>query len=187
VVAVRHAPVAPVAAGRVHGTVSDPDADREALRRLAPALAPLLARHPPDRVLSSPSRRARQTAALVGEPEVDARLAERAFGLWERRDASLVLSGLDSVHLASAEAWLAASVTGAEAPEAVAARGADLWRELTADRPETVWCVGSAGALRALLASARGWDLARAFAVPLPHGQALRLPWRQDTAAEATT
>ena len=65
---------------------SDPDADPDALAVLRPALAELAHEHPPDRIICSPLKRACSTAALIDHPaEIDERLRERDFGVWEGR------------------------------------------------------------------------------------------------------
>jgi broad specificity phosphatase PhoE len=170
VVALRHASVVPEWRGRWTGAGSDPDADPEALRALWPCLARLAARLPPSRVLVSPLRRARQTAALLGRPlELEPRLEERHFGRWEGRAVAECLRGVDPAHLASADRYLELPVPGAERPEVIAGRAASLWRDLE-DEPGPIWCVGHGGSLRALAAAACLRPLAWAFGLSLPPG-----------------
>jgi len=176
VVAVRHAAVVADGPARWLGARGDPDADTGALRALRPSLRELALAHPPARVLASPSRRARQTAALVGRPlRLDARLAERDFGEWEGRLVEECLATVDPGALEDAEGWLAVRIPGAEPADAVAARGRALWEELAA-APGVSWCVGHGGSVRALMAAARGIALAQAFMTPLPPGTAVLLP-----------
>jgi broad specificity phosphatase PhoE len=176
VVAVRHAAVAPDGPPRFIGARTDPDADTAGLRALRPALRELALAHPPARVVASPSRRARQTAALLGRPlRLDARLAERDFGAWEGRLVDECLATVDPRALEDAERWLAVPIPGAEPADAVAARGRALWEELAA-APGVSWCVGHGGSVRALMAAARGIPLAQAFRTPLPPGAAVLLP-----------
>jgi broad specificity phosphatase PhoE len=175
IVAVRHAAVGAAAAGRWAGARFDPDADGAALRALRPALRALAARHPPARVVASPLRRARQTAALLGRPvAVDARLAERDFGEWEGRPVADCLAAVDPAALADVERYLAIPIPGAEPAEAVLARGRALWAELAA-APGVSWCVGHGGSVRALMAAARGASLAEVFLTPLPPGAVVLL------------
>ncbi|MDX6646933.1 MAG: alpha-ribazole phosphatase [Miltoncostaeaceae bacterium] len=176
VVAVRHAAVGPAAAGRWAGCRFDPDADPAALWALRPTLLELARAHPPARVVASPSRRARQTAALLGRPvEVDARLAERDFGDWEGLSIAECLATVDPDALADAERYLAIPIPGAEPAASVLARGRALWEELAAAQG-VVWCVGHGGSVRALIAAARGVSLAEAFRRPLPPGAVVLLP-----------
>jgi broad specificity phosphatase PhoE len=175
VVAVRHAAVVEAAAGRWAGARFDPDADPAGLRGLRPALQELARAHPPARVVASPSRRARQTAALLGLPlQVDVRLAERDFGDWEGRSVVDCLATVDPDALRDVERYLAIPIPGAEPAASVLARGRALWEELAAAGGVS-WCVGHGGSVRALIAAARGISLAEAFRAPLPPGAVVLL------------
>jgi alpha-ribazole phosphatase/probable phosphoglycerate mutase len=81
---VRHAEPAPDVRGRCYGTL---DVDLSARgREQAAALAQALRDEPIDLVVSSPRRRALETAAALGRPvEIDERLCELDFGDFEGR------------------------------------------------------------------------------------------------------
>lgn len=81
---VRHGETEWTCAGRFCGRSDPPLTDRG--RDDARALRPLLRGETFDRVVSSPSARARETALLAhGEPEIDERLVELDFGELEGR------------------------------------------------------------------------------------------------------
>ncbi len=170
-VLLRHVSVEADAYGLWIGGASDPDADPDALAALRPALATLTQEHPPERIICSPLRRARSTAALVDHPaELDERLRERDFGAWEGRPTEECLAGIDPEWMTSTARWLEMPIPGAETVAAVVARTAALWAELTADPATCVWCVGHAGSLLGLVAAARALPLADVWETPLPRG-----------------
>jgi len=180
-VAVRHAEVVEPARGRWLGAGSDPDADPRALRALRPRLRELAGRHPPTRILASPARRARQTAALLGRPvEVDRRLAERHFGDWEGRSVDECLASVDPRWLSSPERYVDLPVPGAEPAGAVISRVAALWRERAPSAEERLWVVAHGGSLRALVAVARAWTLGEAFRLSIPPGGWLAIGAQED-------
>lgn len=111
----------------------------------ARALAPLLGRERFGRVLTSPRRRARETAALAGFPDatVDEDLQEWRYGAYE---------GLTTEQIRARDpGWTiwARGAPGGESPEAIAAR-LDRLIERLRQGPGPVLCVGHGHALRAL-------------------------------------
>jgi broad specificity phosphatase PhoE len=178
VVLVRHAETA--WSGRRYCGRSDPPlsrAGRLAASRVAAGLVQALS--PSARIVSSPSRRARETAASIAaaagiEPvEIDERWREVDFGIAE---------GLTFDALASREPDLAQSLAdgavdidwpGGERAEAFASRISAAWRELVDAEREAV-VVSHAGPLRFAIALATGVPAA---AVELPAtGAVIRLP-----------
>jgi broad specificity phosphatase PhoE len=176
-VLVRHVAVEAAVEGLWIGGASDPDVDPTALEALRPALAELANRHPPDRVICSPQTRARSTAALLDRPiEIDDRLRERDFGVWEGRPTDECLDGVDRAWMTSTARWLDMPISGAETVAAVITRTAAVWHELIDDPTPCVWCVGHAGSLLGLVAAAHGLALAEVWETPLPRGGWVVLP-----------
>ncbi len=176
IVLVRHAAIERGWSGRWVGGGTDVAADPAALATLGPRLARRAQRDPPDRVISSPLRRARETAALLRcAVEIDPRLAERHFGEWEGRSIDDCLRAVAPEFLASTERWLDLPIPGAEVPGEVAARVSEFATELASHPARLVWCVAHAGTIRLIIAAARGISLADAFQIPIPHGEPIEL------------
>ncbi len=151
----RHAPTAWNEERRIQGRADPPlsDAGRDALKywRLPPAFegAP---------VLTSPLRRAVETAAQFGRARTELRLVEMAWGRWEGqrlRD----LRAADPEGIAAMEArGLDFRPPGGESPREVVDRLRSLLADL-ADH-ERVVLVTHKGVLQALLALTTGWAFA---------------------------
>ncbi len=128
------------------------------------------------RWLTSPLRRASETAALLTDRRVvvEPRLIEMDWGLWEgRRGAELRARA--PAELAAGEALgLDFRPPGGESPREVGARVQALVAELAAD-PAPVVAVCHKGVIRAALALATGWDMRTKPPVRLRRGEALAL------------
>lgn len=158
---VRHAPLAEPArlSGRLDVDCPDPD---------PAALAALRSRLPAEAAwLSSPLRRARRTAALLGaaEPVLDDRLAEQDFGAWQ----GATFAGLEAArdpHLAAFWADPAGTAPpGGESFTELAARVAACVAERSGELAgRDVVAVAHAGPVRAALADALGLAPAAALA-----------------------
>jgi broad specificity phosphatase PhoE len=125
------------------------------------------------RWLTSPLRRARETAALLtGRPVVvEPRLIEMDWGAWQ----GLRAAELDPAKLAANEALgLDFRPPGGESPREVAARVRALVAELAAD-PGPVVAISHKGVIRAALALATGWDMRARPPLRLARDQALAL------------
>lgn len=136
---------------------------REQAVALGKTLAPLAL----DRILSSPLRRALDTALAVAEasgraPAVDHRLVEQDYGVWEGTTRDEVLAG-DEETRHRFQRWLndpSMAPPEGESLNAVADRVRDLARELLERRPgETVVMVSHVGPIKALICVALGLPL----------------------------
>lgn len=192
---VRHG-AAEGAEGRAVGHVdlSLSGAGRRAVERLAATW-----QGPPPRLVTSPLRRAAETAALLAAAwglaaaEPEPRLAELRFGDWDGRR-------WDDVHAADAarlaawgERWWQAPTPGGEGYADLVRRVGAWWDEWSAagegvDGGHATVAVTHAGPIRALLAARLGmpreglWDLAlgtaRASAIEVAPGEPPRLLFR---------
>lgn len=144
---IRHAPLADpgrLAGRRDVAAVVDP----AAARRLAALAGPVA------RVVCSPARRCRDTAAALwpgAKVEEDARLWEQDFGRWE----GLALDGLPDLGVLDAEVLAQAAPHGGESFAALCARTIPAL-EAWAAGGERVAVVAHAGTVRAGLARALG-------------------------------
>jgi len=126
-------------------------------RQVADALSQL----PIRMVVSSPLRRAADTAARISEAcrvelRLDSRLAEGSFGLWEglTRAEVLQLGSQDAEMLARWESDPSAAPPGGESIESVQKRVVQLGEELKGELPDSsVVLVSHVGPIKALLAS----------------------------------
>ena len=150
----RHGETAWSAEGRIQGRADPPltDEAREQLRRFR--LPPLCAGM---RVVTSPLARCVETAALIGAPEAERepRLAEMRWGAWEGRRLAELRAELGA-EMASNEArgW-DFRPAGGESPREVLARVRGWLDSLNSP----TLAVTHRGVIRAVYASAAGWDL----------------------------
>jgi alpha-ribazole phosphatase len=127
----------------------------------------------PDRVVSSPLRRARLTAEAWGLPvEEDERLRERDFGAWEGRPWSELWTEVDDAVRTDPVAYAAFTPPGGEPAAAVAARVGAAVDALTGEPGRVVLAVTHAGPLRLAIAHALGLDARQTFALGAAHGRA---------------
>lgn len=121
------------------------------------------------RRLSSPLRRARQTAELLrpaAPVTTCSTLREMSFGVWEGHSIAVLRNTVGEAFLAEERKGLDFQPPGGESPRAVMRRLAAWARDLD----EPVVAVSHKAAIRALLALATGWDMS---------GKPLhRLDWR---------
>ena len=113
------------------------------------------------RLLSSPLRRARETAALLTgrAPTIDHRLIEMDWGAFRAgASPSCARRRLRQWRRARPAAWISGR-RGGESPREVCARLHPLLAELAAD-PAPVVAVCHKGVIRAALVLATGWDMA---------------------------
>jgi probable phosphoglycerate mutase len=112
------------------------------------------------RVLSSPLRRARATAALLtgGTPIIDDRLIEMDWGDWQGRRLAELRARAPALMAANEARGLDFRPPGGESPREVCARLQALLAELAAD-PQPVVAVCHKGVIRAALVLATGWDM----------------------------
>lgn len=126
-----------------------------------------------DVVVTSPARRARQTAAaFADELAVDARLAERDFGVWEGCSWEEVWAEVPGDVLADAARYAAFTPPQAESMAAVRARIVDAVDDWTAIPGRCVLVVTHAGPVRLAVGHALGVDEAATFALEIAHGLA---------------
>jgi broad specificity phosphatase PhoE len=145
------------AAGRMQGRRDEPlsAAGRAALAavRLPPELAGFA-------WLTSPLRRAVETAACLGiaDARVEPRLIEMDWGDWEGRTLAELRGLPDGVMAHREAAGLDFRPSGGESPREVQGRIAPLLAEVAqAARP--VAAITHKGVIRAVFASATGWDM----------------------------
>lgn len=168
---VRHAAVEATFAGLCFGQRVDPP--------IAPPPEPDVARlrnalPPGSTVVSSPSRRARQTAALLALPfEIDDRWSERDFGTWEGRRWAECWADVPPAHLESADAYVAFTPGGAEPQADVLSRVGAALDDAT-HSTTNVMVITHAGPIRAALTIA-GLTHAEAFAMELTNLSATSL------------
>jgi len=106
--------------------------------------------------LSSPLRRAMETAILLGlEPRAEPRLIEMAWGEWEGKSLGALRAELGSAMAENEARGLDFRPPGGESPRDAQARLRPLLREL---RARTIF-VTHKGVLRALYALASGWKM----------------------------
>jgi len=157
--------------GTYVGTRSDPGLDDHGREQAAEAVVALRDRRFAA-VLCSPLRRARETAAIVTpgvQPRIDARLQELDWGDM----TGLTWAQIESRHPEAAAQWMR---TGWPSPPS----GEDprnLWRRAAAAVLDLhdeglsgdVLVVCHGGVIRALLGAARGFGLAHAWRIQVPH------------------
>jgi broad specificity phosphatase PhoE len=156
---VRHGETADNMQMRYLGIRDEPLTERgiRQARRAADALSQIPIRI----VVSSPLRRAADTAARICEAcgvelRLDSRLAEGSFGSWEglTRTEVLKLGGRDAEMLARWESDPSASPPGGESIESVQKRVIRLGEELEGEFPDSsVVLVSHVGPIKALLAA----------------------------------
>lgn len=158
---VRHAPVASQFGDLCFGQHVDPPIEQGRAFSCIDTLRAL----EPTRVVSSPARRARETASLIAAPfTVDSRWAERDFGIWEGRRWADCWAEVPEAVLSSVERYLAFTPDGAESHREVLARVADAMRDIDA----TTVVVTHAGTIRAALVCA-GVSPEATYSTALPH------------------
>lgn len=151
---IRHMPTEWSAAGRLQGGADVP---------VDGAMAPDW-QVPPDldsfRWLTSPLRRARDTARLLGiaEPIIEPRLSEMCWGLWEGETLAGLRARLGAEMAAAEAAGLDLRPPGGESPREVQERVRPLLAEIAQSGRPTV-AVTHKGVIRAVLALATGWDM----------------------------
>jgi broad specificity phosphatase PhoE len=133
------------------------------------------------RVLSSPLRRARETAALLTEqtPTIDDRLIEMDWGRFEGRRLTDLRAEAPAAMAARENLGLDFRPPGGESPREVCARLRTLLAELAAD-PQPVVAVCHKGVMRAALVLATGWDMRSIPPLRLPRDRACALSCHSD-------
>ena len=151
---IRHMPTAWNAAGRLQGGEDVPvDSATAPKWQLPPELAHF-------RWLTSPLRRARDTARLLGipEPVIEPRLSEMRWGVWEGETLAELRGRLGAEMPAAEAAGLDLRPPGGESPREVQARVRPLLAEIAQSGRPTA-AVTHKGVIRAVLALATGWDM----------------------------
>jgi broad specificity phosphatase PhoE len=166
VLLVRHGPTAWNETGRIQGRA---DIDLSQRGRAEVQAWRLPAAWAEARVLSSPLRRARETAAILTgrTPTIDHRLIEMDWGRFQGRRLADVRAGAPVAMAANEGRGLDFRPPGGESPREVCARLQTLLAELAAD-PRPVVAVCHKGVIRAALVLATGWDMQSKPPVRLP-------------------
>lgn len=154
--AMRHAPTAWNAEGRLQGHRDEP---LSAAGRASAAAwrAPAAFREAP--LFASPLSRAVETARLTfgRDPAKDDRLREASWGAWEGRKWAEIENGGGAEVADALAGGLEFAPPGGESPREVIARLTPFFRE-RADDGHDIAIVVHAGVLRAMIAMATGWD-----------------------------
>ena len=110
--------------------------------------------------LTSPLRRARDTARLLGitEPVIEPRLSEMRWGKWEGDTLAGLRARLGAEMAAAEAAGLDLRPPDGESPREVQARVRPLLAEIAQSGRPTA-AVTHKGVIRAVLALATGWDM----------------------------
>jgi broad specificity phosphatase PhoE len=126
-----------------------------------------------DLVVSSPARRALETARAWGLPvRVDDRLSERSFGDWEGRPWAELWPTVPAAVLADPEAYVAFTPPGGEPLGAVVGRVAAALRDLADEPGRRVLAVTHAGPLRLAVGAVLGLPAGRALTLGADHARA---------------
>jgi probable phosphoglycerate mutase len=151
---IRHMPTEWNAAGRLQGGEDVPvDSATAPKWQVPPQLDGF-------RWLTSPLRRARDTARLLGiaEPVIEPRLSEMRWGLWEGETLAGLRARLGAEMAAAEAAGVDLRPPGGESPREVQARIRPMLAEI-AQRDRPTAAVTHKGVIRAVLALATGWDM----------------------------
>ena len=151
---IRHMPTSWNAAGRLQGGEDVPvDSVTAPKWQMPPELAQF-------RWLTSPLRRARDTARLLGipEPAIEPRLSEMRWGAWEGETLAGLRDRLGAEMAVAEAAGLDLRPPGGESPREVQARVRPLLAEIAQSGRPTA-AVTHKGVIRAVLALATGWDM----------------------------
>ncbi len=155
---IRHAPTAWNEERRIQGHTDVPlstaGRDLFAGKRLPPELAAA-------RWVSSPLKRCRETARLLGAPRdmsIEPRLIEMNWGAWEGHTVKSLRAEFGAQVAGAERRGLDFRPPGGESPRDVQARARSWLAEVAADGQPVV-AVTHKGVARALLAMATGWDL----------------------------
>jgi broad specificity phosphatase PhoE len=138
------------------------------------------------RWLSSPLRRAVETAALLTDRPVDIepRLIEMDWGAFEARTLAELRAAAPAAMAANEARGLDFRPERGESPREVRTRLAALLADLAADpKPSDVVCVTHKGVIRAALSLATGWDMTGKPPLRLAEDTALILQARAQRAA----
>ena len=154
---IRHGPTAWTEAARIQGRADPPlsaaGRGRVAAWRLPEDVAA-------SAWVSSPLRRATETAALLGKPGVatDSRLVEMDWGAWEGRRLADLRRELGAAMRENEALGLDFHPDGGETPRQVQER-LRPWLARVAAAGEPTLAVTHKGVIRAVLALATGWDM----------------------------
>jgi probable phosphoglycerate mutase len=182
VLLIRHGPTEWNADGRIQGRA---DPGLSAQGRAAVATWRLPAPWAAARVLSSPLRRARETATMLTgrTPAVDGRLIEMDWGRWEGRRLAELRAEAPGAVAANETRGLDFRPPDGESPREVAMRLQALLAELATD-PQAVVAVCHKGVIRAALVLATGWDMRSKPPVRLPRDRGCALRCHPDGRVE---
>lgn len=153
----RHGPTEWNAQGRIQGQLDMPlsEEGRAKMAKLAPPRG-----FADVRAYSSPLSRARETAALLGlgDPILDARLAEHHWGRWEGLTRAEILARDGEDAFQRAGSGLAFTPPGGERTEDLIARVRDFLLDAAREEEDAI-AVAHRGVLRSAYAVATGWQM----------------------------
>ena len=159
-IAIRHAPTAWNEARRIQGHT---DVALSAAGQAAARCWHLPSRWADFAWVSSPLRRCRDTAALLGQPDVavEAGLIEMHWGAWEGQTLAALRTTFGPAFKANEARGLDFRPTGGESPRDVQQR-LRPWLGAVASAARPTIAVTHKGVIRALYALASGWDMVAA-------------------------
>jgi len=152
----RHAETDWNAAGRIQGRSDIPLNDRgredAALWSLPPSIAP-------KKWVTSPQKRARETAAAMGvAADIEPSLAEMNWGDWEGRTLADLRGELGNAFAENEDRGLDFLPPGGESPRMVQQRVLP-WLNTLARHDHDVGAISHKGVIRAIVALASGWNM----------------------------
>jgi broad specificity phosphatase PhoE len=185
VLLIRHGPTDWNERGLIQGRA---DVDLSARGRAQVATWRLPAAWAETRVLSSPLRRAYDTAAILTgrTPIVDDRLIEMDWGGWQGRRLAELRAEAPAPMAANEARGLDFRPPEGESPREVCARLQELLAELAVD-PRPVVAVCHKGVIRAALVLATGWDMQSRPPVRLPRDRGCAVRCHPDGRVELGT
>jgi probable phosphoglycerate mutase len=157
IVLIRHGPTEWNAAGRVQGRTDVPLSAAGCARVRHWRVPPDLCGHD---WVSSPLRRARETAVLLGadEPVIEPRLAEMCWGAWEGETLDALRIRYGAALIENESRGLDFRAPDGESPREVGVRVL-AWLAERAQHSRPTIGVTHKGVVRATLALATGWDM----------------------------
>jgi ribonuclease H / adenosylcobalamin/alpha-ribazole phosphatase len=183
---VRHTEPEARAVGRCYGRL-DVDLSEDG-RRHARALGTALVGFGVQALYSSPLRRGRDTARLIGaqlelEPRVHAGLVEIDFGELEGRTYDEIAASEPALYRLWMERPTAVRFPGGESYAELRGRAADVLAEIRAEHVDSVVAVvAHGGVIRAMLAPALGLGDDELFAIPQDYGGVSIVDWSGESA-----
>lgn len=172
VLLLRHAPTAWNESHRLQGRADPELSERGRLLAASWALPPSLGEA---ELLTSPLRRARETAAFFGDAQLEPRLIETDWGAWEGQRLADLRAADPEAMAAQERLGVDLLPPGGESSRQVMHRLAGLFTDLASRPRGCFFCVTHKGVIRAAMALATGWTMHDRPPLKPSDGEALRL------------